>query len=276
VSPEKHAHDDELVIAYLLGAAPQDETERLDELSIVDDEFALRLSTAENGLVDAYVRGELSGERLTQFQNVYLATPKRRQKVAFAKSLVSLAGARGPVASGPKRPFARFPQWAIAAAACVVLIAGGLELYRMSRPLPQPPPEQRPEAKVLPSEPPPSPAPAPRSTITAAIVLLPQTRGAASIATLKLPPETDSARFRLELESDDFPGYRAALRNPATNQFVWRSGTLKSRPRGQTRAVSVNVPSSLLQPRNYTLELTGAAASGATEFIGSYAFRVEK
>jgi hypothetical protein len=275
VSQEKHAHDDEPVIAYLLGAAPQDETERLDELSIADDEFASRLSAAENDLVDAYVRGELSGERLEQFQNVYLASPKHRQKVAFAEALVSASDARGPAVSRPKRPFARFPRWALAAAACVVLIAGALELIRISRLRSQPKPELRTEAKVLPPEQPPPPAPVPRTTVAVALVLLPQTRGAGSIASLRLPLGSDWARFQLELDSDDVVRYRASLRNPATNQVVWRSGTLQSKARGQTRAVSVSVPASLLQPQNYTLELAGVAG-GATEFIGSYAFRVEK
>jgi hypothetical protein len=52
--------DDELVVRYLLGALPDDDTECLDELSITDDEFALRLRTVEQDLVDAHVKGELS------------------------------------------------------------------------------------------------------------------------------------------------------------------------------------------------------------------------
>jgi hypothetical protein len=107
------------------------------------------------------------------------------------------------------------------------------------------------------------------------IVLPPQTRGAGSIATLKLPPGTDSALFHLELEADDFAAYRATLRSPATNLVVWRSGTLQSTAQGDIRVVSFHVPSKGLQTQNYTLELTGIGA-GAGEFVGSYAFRVEK
>jgi hypothetical protein len=43
---------------YLLGALPEAETERLDELSITDDEFTESLQVAETDLVDAYVLGE--------------------------------------------------------------------------------------------------------------------------------------------------------------------------------------------------------------------------
>ena len=55
---------DEVLVRYLLGSLPHEEAERLDELSIADDTVASRLSEAENDLVDAYIRNELSGETL--------------------------------------------------------------------------------------------------------------------------------------------------------------------------------------------------------------------
>jgi hypothetical protein len=82
-------HDENEMIRYLLGAVPDAEAERLDELSVVDDEFANVLSAAENDLVDSYVRGELSGEILKRFNEHYLASPRRRQKVRFAQSLAA-------------------------------------------------------------------------------------------------------------------------------------------------------------------------------------------
>ena len=75
------------IISYLLGAVPEADAERFDELSVVDDAFAAALSAAENDLVDQYVRGELSGETLTRFQDHYLSSPLRRRKVQFAQSL---------------------------------------------------------------------------------------------------------------------------------------------------------------------------------------------
>ena len=81
----KEPHTDGMIVQYLLGSLPEDETERLDELAIVDDEFAVRLQLAENDLVDAYVSGELSGETLERFTSFYLSSPKRREKVRFAQ-----------------------------------------------------------------------------------------------------------------------------------------------------------------------------------------------
>jgi hypothetical protein len=73
---------------YLLGALSEEEAERLDQLSIADEEFALRLNVVENDLVDAYVRGELKGEAQDRFDKHYLRSPKRLEKVEFSRALL--------------------------------------------------------------------------------------------------------------------------------------------------------------------------------------------
>jgi hypothetical protein len=125
---------------YLLGALPEAETERLDELSITDNEFAESLQAAEKDLVDAYVLGELTGVDLERFKTHYLASPLRREKVEFAKVLQSfgqqeLAGAlarpeaapTGRGWSGALRVFIAPPilRWGLAAAALAMLVVGG-------------------------------------------------------------------------------------------------------------------------------------------------------
>jgi hypothetical protein len=88
-SAEQQRFDDQVLIQYLLGTLPEEQAERLDELSIADDAFAWRLSAVENDLVDAYVRGELFGGNLAQFKKSYLSSPKRLQKLEFAEALSS-------------------------------------------------------------------------------------------------------------------------------------------------------------------------------------------
>ncbi len=83
----KQTYDDQVLLRYLLGLLTAEETEHLDELSIADDEFALRLNVVENELVDAYVSNDLSGQNLEQFKTFYLSTVERRQRVAFAEAL---------------------------------------------------------------------------------------------------------------------------------------------------------------------------------------------
>ena len=87
----KQTIDDEELKNYLLGLSSESKTERFDEISVADDEVVNRLSATENDLVDAYVRGELSSTELAAFSTHYLASPMRKEKVAFAKSFLALA-----------------------------------------------------------------------------------------------------------------------------------------------------------------------------------------
>ena len=74
------------IIEYLLGSLSVAETEKFDELSFTDDEFAGALDAAEKELIDGYVRGELGGATLEKFQTYYLESPLRRKKVEFAET----------------------------------------------------------------------------------------------------------------------------------------------------------------------------------------------
>ena len=127
-SPDKPLYDDQRVVQYLLGSISDEEANRLDELSIANDEFAERLRAVEDDLVDAYVRGHLSGDSLDRFQSHYLASPYRREKVRFAESLLALCD-RAPAAPRQSEQTARqwwfSPAWTFAAAACLMLLACG-------------------------------------------------------------------------------------------------------------------------------------------------------
>jgi hypothetical protein len=90
---DQNSIDDRMLTQYLLGALPEDDAERLDELSVTDDAVADRLDEVENHLVDAHVRGELPAEYEAAFRSFYLATPLRRAKVNFANALAAAADA---------------------------------------------------------------------------------------------------------------------------------------------------------------------------------------
>ena len=152
--------DDKQIELYLIGALPEDETERFDEMSLTDDAFANRLRDVENDLVDAYARGGLSGTLAEGFKAHYLASPRRREKVRFARALVTLgvasepagtktelAGrAAGSVPGSTPQPWPAGPTrqrrivWALAMAAAVLLaVAGylGLEDRKLERQMSQ-------------------------------------------------------------------------------------------------------------------------------------------
>ena len=100
----QRSFSDQEITQYLLGSVS--ETDELDELSVTDDEFAARLQALENDLVDAYVRGELSGKARENFDLHYLASPRRRAKVLIAQGLKEILEPAPGVAHAKEAAFA--------------------------------------------------------------------------------------------------------------------------------------------------------------------------
>ena len=314
---------------YLLGALPEAETERLDELSITDDEFAESLQATEMDLVDAYVLGELTGADLERFKTHYLASPLRREKVEFAKVLQSfgqqeLAGSLVKPGTAPTRR-GRFAalggfitpppilQWGLAAAALAMLIVGGwlaVENIRLRQQMSQTAARRdllmqreqdlqkelenqralnsqteqelarvRDERERLEQElkqgqsvaKPPS-----NEGAIVSLILTPPLRGASQLPTLSLRPNTNEVAAQLQLEAADYSAYRVALIDPANNQTLWRSGSLRPRIQGARKAIAVSFRAGLLKPQNYVLQVSGIPAGGSAEIVGDYPFRVVK
>jgi hypothetical protein len=289
-TPETGVVDDRLLRQYLLGAVPEVEAERLDELSVADDEFASRLRAAENDLVDAHACGELAGEDLERFRSFYLSSARRREKARFAETFRSFTD-RPTLVSMP-RARSRRPWLAVAAG--LMLFAGSFLAYQnlnLRREASQAESaraalqkralelegqiardrtagaEVQKELERLRKSPaqPKSRA----SVVFAAFLLPPPTRGAGGLTAVDLPAGAERATFELRLELDDSPAYRVALKDAGSEQVLWHSGSLKSTPLGADKVVSVSVPANLLKPRNYVLEVTAGS-----ELIGAYPIRV--
>ena len=297
--PHSQAYGREVLVRYLLGATGSEETELLDELSITDEPFAVQLSAVEDDLIDAYVRGELSGEELEQFRTFYLRSPKRRENVEFAESLLAhidkMTAPGRSAARSAERPKGRpaWAAWAFAAAAALMLAMDGYLLYDNSQIRRQRAAfQERASALARQVESRESQAPQvnipaaplnaspkkeeqpPESVNILAFVLAPQMRGAGPTASVEVPRGSGSAVFRLELESDDYPEYEAALRDLSSNRVVWRNGRIKASTQDETKSIATNVPASVFQPRNYTFEVTGISAAGRRELVNTYVFHV--
>lgn len=315
-SQDKSAYDDQLLTRYLLGTLPAEEADRLDELSIVDEEVAARLSAVEYDLVDAYVRGETRGEDLARFESFYLSSAKRREKVQFARALlekesetgaapvIALPGVVSPAKepdhkASPRRKFLFSRpalEWGFAGAAAILLLLSGyllLDNVRLHRQMTETRARQAEfdqRERGLRGE-----LDQQRSAYaqaeqelqrlrdlktnldqlsTVPLLLLPPTRGVSAVPTVSIRQGTDLVVLLLTLESDDFPEYRVVLRDPATNQILWRSAGKTSISAGEKKkAVSVSFRAGLLKQQNYVAELTGIKARGGPELIGGYPFR---
>jgi hypothetical protein len=76
------------------------------------------------------------------------------------------------------------------------------------------------------------------------------------------------------LSSNGYPNYSASLETPEGRQ-IWRQSGLKSWPiRGGSHVVGLILPARIFESRNYILRLNGRTATGKSEEVDSYAFRV--
>lgn len=288
------AGDDELV-RYLLGELPEDAAERLDERSVMDDEFATRLRLAEDDLVDAYARGRLTGDRRRRFESFYMASPRRRQKVAFARELLDEVEhevrRRQPdetvtAGSGTLR-------WlpALAAAVALCLVTGWLYLRdaqlqaalseaqhrvaaadrRAAELSTELAAQQRAAAAAQASL---TEVRAAQPVAPVALVLLPQTRGIGPMPIVAVGPESRTVPIELAIDAADRAAYAAALRDPATNHIVWRSGPLAAVRSRAVPLLAVAVPAALLKSQHYAVDVFAPGPRGANDFVGSFAFEV--
>jgi hypothetical protein len=295
-----HERDDQLLIRYLVGSLSEDETERLDELSIADDRFAADLHAVEHDLVDAYARGTLVGDTLRRFEMHYLSSPAGRAKVAVARALLRYPRDGGPALerhAGTTWPGAArgLLQWSLAAAAMVLLAIAGYQISenaRLKRQLldaraglegrQQQLEQQLRQEQTANAE---TARELDRvrqslaqlqgaTPLVASFVLLPPTRGATELPTLSMPRGAGAVAVHVNLESDDYPAYRVTLRDPATGQIIWRSATLQASGATGSKALSITLAADLLKPSTYMLEVSGIPARGAAESVGVYPFRV--
>jgi hypothetical protein len=289
-------HDDDELTRYVLGLLPEEDSERLDDASITDDEVAAHLRTVESDLVDSYVRGQLAGETLERFESHYLSSARRRDSVRLAATFIraldrSVARTEGVASNRFTWPFRRAQM--VAALALVVL--SGILLFQATRrgserPLSEPGGggirqpaselalQRQPEPAAPPSRAarPPGVPQAPSPGRLVAVALHPPTRAASPVPTLAIPADVDRVSFELRLESNDFHRYRVALTDPSTSEVVWRSDWISPRSSADDASVVVVVPAKLLSLRYYSLDLTGRGADGRADVLGSYIVRIEQ
>jgi hypothetical protein len=287
------ALDDQQYLRYLLRLLPDEQTERVEEASIVDNEVALRLRAVECDLVDGYVRGTLDRDTMQRFESYYLSSPLRRERVRFAGDFLrAIDGAAAPVGVEREQPVLRRRHLMTIAAAAVLafgmLLLGEFRLgigrsgIRTDTRTAATAPAAGPSHDGAPVAAPAAPVPpltadrsakdAPGGTI--ALVLLAQTRAIGSIPALTVPARAARVTFELRLESRDYSRYQAGLRDPRTNETIWRSGWIAATSAAGRPSIDVSVPAALLKAQHYSLDLTGRGTTGATHVVGSYAFRV--
>ncbi|HET9314720.1 MAG TPA: hypothetical protein VFQ51_03985 [Vicinamibacteria bacterium] len=122
---------------YLLGGLLPAEREEIEERLLTDADFHAELQATGDDLIHVYLAGELPPPDRERFESHFLSSSRRRERVAFVRSLVSAVdrvrhGASRPtgthaVPSAPRRPLSVLLPWA--AALVVGLGAGGWSVH---------------------------------------------------------------------------------------------------------------------------------------------------
>jgi hypothetical protein len=299
--------DEILIRRYLLGDLPQEERTQLENRYLTDANLFEEVLASENDLIDSYARGELTEADRHKFDAEYLKSTQWRERVEFARALSHVSmSAKQAVATNEisswKKVWAAFsvqqrmPQWALAAAAIVVVaggswlmvqnqrfridlkqalagqaeLRGGQETLRqhikkIEGNLKDQTRQDQQGTEVTKLE-------------TPAEIMLSLTPGMArgigeSQNTLILPPTAARVRLQLMMDRDDYASYLAVLRT-AEGREVNRQW-LKSQRVGNQRAVVAVLSSDRLRPGDHVLTLLGSNGTpGAEEEAEAYSFRV--
>lgn len=116
---------DERMTAYLLQELTEEEAERYEEQCFAQEEWPAELESAEQELIDAYLKNELSKDRRLRFEKNYLTTDARKARVLLAQSFHKVLPAPPPPQKVTLREklqaFLQHPVVPLAAAAIVLL-----------------------------------------------------------------------------------------------------------------------------------------------------------
>lgn len=306
---KRTSSDQRLLIAYLLHQLSEEEEVRLEERYFVDPEFHRLLRAAERDLIDRYVRNELVGKDKEGFERYFLPSPRRQERIEFARALADSAArtpeVRGGGYASPEAAswwqslftYARANSRAVALSPVVLIAAFGLWLAfawldkseqhqegqaaQKQDSLPdsenQPagrPPQPEPE-KVSRVEPKEKSNKTPRSedvSRIATFTLGPYlTRDLSEVKEIIIAPGVQAVRLRLYVEGGLHESYGAVLTTPEGRK-VWGRDGLKGRPESSGALVVLMLPARILTSQDYVLNLRGDAG-GEREDVGKYYFR---
>jgi len=292
---------------YLLGDLPESEQLALEEQYFSDSERLDEVWAVENQLVDDYARGRLPRKERARFESHYLASPRHRERVKFAKTLLEAADeelAGETVSSWRDRLMAalRGPQfaWTLPLAALLLIVVGGawfltersrlqdqLAALRSERAVKQE--RERELAEQIAAERERNDQLAAeleqlRESQTAAVsetqrpaifsFLLTASlmRGGGEPQRLTIPRGADQVELRMRQEANDYQTYQAVVRT-VEGADVFSRRNIKPR-NGST--VVVKAPATKLSAGDYILTLSGLNSAGGAEEVNRYFFRVSK
>ena len=289
--------NDDKITRYFLGELSTDETEQFDRECFSNSTFAESVFVVEDELIDRYVRNELSNADRERFEQFYLTTDARRSRVAMATNLkVTMNSATTekarPVESHniwqrviPNRALTRYAFATLTLALVVIAVwllirnSNKEQVAKTNPPINVASPENSPTPSSSPSSPTPAPTGTPvgqepaSQLATVVYTLVPGTQRDAGERdrVIKLSPQTKTVELRLIIQDQVHPPYEVRLATVEGESVFVRRG-LRTVAVNGGQAVSVRVPASLFEARDYVGRIVGRTGDAAP----SYTFRVTK
>ena len=234
---------------YLLGTIDPEVREDVEKRLFSEDQiFSQQLSLAEDELIDAYVSEGLDGEERHRFEQCFLITEERREKVGFARELKAYAVREREVGSRSGARFA-LPSWASAAAAAVLVVVLPAATWQIAR------------------------SGAGRDDVSAWLSAGQFRAVGTPLDRLRVPPEARLVRLRLEIDAAKYPAYRATLHLVAGDE-LWSQSNLRPTTIDDRLGVELTLPAPMLTGDDYFIRLDGLAPGKDPVPIGRFDLRV--
>ena len=303
---------DNLIHRYLLGELPEPEQTAFEQELLGDREKFDEVWATESTLVDSYVRRQMSRSDSDRFERSYLASPRRRERVAIAELfLQQIDGPVTPAVSWWSRFFAsmRRPQLVFGAAlAMLILLSSSLgwlyvertrlterlaklqneaqaerssrqqreqELARRAQETEKENTQQRQENERLNAELEQfrGKRQEPEPSAVLSFLLTPGLARGQNAAPSQIPLVRGPLRLLMAVNGSPYPSYRFRLQTVEGREIFSQSSGVGS---AKDRAfATMTVPAGKLVKGDYVLILSGRSAAGAIEVIDRYFFQVK-
>jgi len=314
MSSESKADTDDLLIRFLLGEVPQEERVEIENRLLADNEFFESLLAAESMLLDQYVQGKLSGQKLERAESLFEISSSQKREVEFTKELIAavhenkhagdlvaanVAGGQSPVQISNVTRFG----WAVALLICILLLLWAAFLYSSRRNL---------EAQRLAAERNAEEAQRklneqltaeselnkqlqaeverrkqaeellaqmqtrqPPEITSILLFSAASPRGGQGDGTAKFKPGSRLVQIQLYLDAPETYQRYSVKISTVDNREIWKNDSIGA-DRVRNDRLSLLLSAKLFENEDYKIELKGQAPDGTFVYVADYTFKVRK